>query len=410
MEQTYKQIAHTLDMKYVNVASLYVGWNLLGQGWHPFKRTFNKIDDVKNIDILRSIKNPKLYLPYPHSSWVDTYLIPYILLKNGLQFPITIAGNNLRLKDLIFRKLGCAIIDRDKPSNLGQFGQIRYIEQLFEDETSENRDVICYSEYTENGNENGQNKDGKNCKAGRNWDGRLQKMSPLPIISASQAYKKGVDVNIVLVTIGYEPYVPEECIFEYLMGAEFSKKWYYRKLAKSTKFYKSVDFINSFVFPRARNLTAHVRFYGPYPMSQFSGKTQDTCKFLEKEEKKHYMITPFDLWAASIPESNGDKERISSEIDLREYGLKVFYGLLNGLFGEKPPGRTYKNDEIMSNASELIEKLHDKVDLSLVEKRDILAEAKKSMSMFSVDDKQTAVKDEFLLKYHRNHVFDLLEN
>lgn len=109
MNEAYRDIAHKLDMRYVNFVKPYVGWNLLGQGWHPFSRTFKEID-VGNIDILKSVKEPKLYFPYPHSSWVDTYLLPYILKERDFEYPISIAGNNLPMKP-IFRRLGCSIFN-----------------------------------------------------------------------------------------------------------------------------------------------------------------------------------------------------------------------------------------------------------------------------------------------------------
>lgn len=364
MNRKYGNIAHDLNMNYVRRIYPYVK-NLV------IERTFKDIK-TKNIDSLKSIENkPKLILPYPHSSLSDTILIPYVLLTNDLHYPITAAGDNLPFR-YILKKLGCFTFRRKSKINLEE---VKYITYLLEEE---NRDVVFFSGFTE---ENGL------IKAGRNWDGRLQKMSSLPISAAYQCYRNGTDVGIILVNLAYEPIIPEELMFQLLKEGEFPTKWYYKILKRLgfKSLVKYADYFN-FMFPPKRELIAHVYFSQPYTFSQLYEKFSDSdkpvreiTKFLEKTSHEHMIITPLDWYIAGIPKSDNR--------------------------------RVYENNEIKENMLELREKLYGKANTSLIDGDidDIISKVKKTRLIVEINSDNTIVKNPFLLDYHRNRVLDLIK-
>jgi hypothetical protein len=418
MGKKYNNIAHNLDMRWVNAT-----YKLLKP--ITIDRTFKEIKS-ENIDILRSDKR-KMLLEFPHSSLDDMVLPQYDIIKYNVEYnlehnedndssrkakypityPITFAGSNLFFRWYL-KKVGCAKFRRDGSINLEETNYAAYL--LGE----ENRDVLFFPgfvKYEERGN-----------KSGRTWDGRIQRMSPIPVMAAKKCYEKyNKDIDFIIINITYEPLTPEEGAFQLLMDGEFSKKWYYR-LAKKTHVKQIVTFIDflQFVRPYKKlNITAHISFYGPYSFKglyeRFSNRdnpTQEICNHLEKEGKSKIKLTAHDVWAYSI-KSDGTKEAVSSEATLWNYVSKSIENGMATLLGENSNGRTYRNDEIMKNASELIERLDGKVDLSLVKGKDIkdiLSEVKKSKVVFRVNDSTTTVNDEYLFNYHRNRVAGLVEN
>lgn len=393
MRKEYKKIAHRLDMRYVEKARGFVESRLINQ-------TFKEIK-TQNIDILRPIKDePKLYLPYPHSAYSDTVIIPYILLTNDLPYPVTAAGDNLINIPVIgwyLKKFGCYTFKRKHMSPKEVRLVIDYTAYLL---SEERRDVVFFSGFTEY-------EDGRK-KGGRGWDGKLQEISRFPIRSAAHCYENGIDPNIIPVIITYEPYGPDEFAFELLMegeiptkhliarlfkNGEIPERWYIKLGMKLGGRYlvKFADMFNA-MFPPRRELTAHAYFDGPYPFSKLSKmfSAEDyRClsnieknyvirsieKYLERKAKEHYMITPLDLYAALIPTYCN--------------------------------GREYNNDDIMENMSKLLQKLYGKVDMSLIDDN-ILEKVKVNKYVVKIDDNKTIVKDKSLVEYHRNRVLSLL--
>lgn len=148
--------------------------------------------------------------------------------------------------------------------------------------------------------------------------------------------------------------------------------------------------------------------------SNCDNPTQKVCNFLENKGKSKIKLTAHDVWAYSI-KSDGTKETVSSETSLWSYIWNHMKKGVAILIGENSNGKTYRNDEIMNNASELIKKLDGKVDLSLVKEKDgkikdLLSEIKKSRVVFGVNDTTTTVNDKFLFNYHRNRVAGLVED
>ncbi len=424
MGKEYSSIAHNLSENWVNTTYKLFKRITIGR---TFKETI-----PENIDILRSNKR-KMLLEFPHSSLDDMILPQYEIIKYNvkynlehkegndssrkakysitypIKYPITFAGSNLFFRRYL-KKVGCAKFRRDGSINLEE---INYAAYLLGEE-KEDRDVLFFPgfvEYEERRN-----------KGGRTWDGRIQKMSPIPVIAAKKCYEKyGKDIDFIIINITYEPLTPEEGAFQLLMDGEFSKKWYYR-LAKKTHVKQIVTFIDflQFIRPYKKlNITAHTSFYGPYSFhelyerfSNCDNPTQKICNYLEKEGKSKIKLTAHDVWAYSI-KSDDTKEAVSSEASLWNYVSKRIKNGMVTLLGEISNGKTYRNDEIMENASELIERLHGKVDLSLVKGKDIkdiLSEVEKSKVVFRVNDITTTVNDEYLFHYHRNRVAGLVEN
>jgi len=397
MGKEYSNIAHDLDMRWVNAT-----YKLLKP--ITIDRTFKEIKS-ENIDILRSDKR-KMLLGFPHSSLDDMVLPHYVIVSNNLehQYPITFAGSNLYFRWYL-KKVGCATFRRDAHINLEEINYAAYL--LGE----EDRDVLFFPGFVEY--------EERRKKSGRSWDGRIQRMSPIPVIAAKKCYEKyGKDIDFVIINITYEPLTPEEGAFQLLMEGEFSKKWYNR-LAKKTHVKQIVTFIDflQFIRPYKKlDITAHISFYGPYSFQELHERysncddpKQEICNFLENEGKSKIKLTAHDIWAYSI-KSDDTKEAVSSQTSLWNYVWKNMKNGMVPLLGEDFNEKTYRNDEIMKSASELIERLDGKVDLSLVKGKDIkdiLSEVKKNETVFRVTDTTTIVKDEFLFNYHRNHVAGL---
>jgi hypothetical protein len=453
MGKEYSKIDHNLSMRWVNAT--YQLFKRITIAW-----TFKEIRP-ENIDILKSDNRRKMLLGFPHSSLDDMILPHYEIVKYNLEqerqynqeqkkkyndssrkthvllrvwgrllyscpmlpkseffkkysevlssynppinYPITFAGSNLLFRPYL-RKVGCAKFRRNAPMNLEEINYAAYLLG------KEDRDVLFFPGFVEY--------EERRKKSGRTWDGRIQKMSRIPVVAAEKCYEKyGKDIDFIIINITYEPLTPEEGAFQLLMDGEFSKKWYYG-LAKKTHVKQLVTLVDFFQFIRPYrrlNITAHISFYGPYSFrelyerfSNYDNPTQEVCNFLENEGKSKMKLTAQDVWAYSI-RSDDAKEAVSPETSVWNYVSKRIKNGLAALVRENPNGKTYRNDEIMKNASELIKSLKGKVDLSLVDKKDILSEVKKSRVVFMVNGNTTTVNDKYLFNYHRNRVDGLLK-